>query len=247
MLRLLLWRARVPLTVLAVLVSAVVVLDALRPDPEPRSTVLVAARELEAGSVLDADDVRAVQWPERLVPSYARAGGSGGDGGAGVEGRARTAGAASGAGGAGESRTEADDDGAVTAAHVVGRTLAVAVPEGLPLVEGVLASEEWWAEAPAGSVAAPVRLPDPELASLVRVGDRVDLYGTPLEGGEAEVLARRALVLAGPGSSDIEGGGLFGTATPTASALILVAVTSAEARGIASRTATAVVSAVLVQ
>jgi len=213
-LRLWLWRARVPLTVLAALVFAVVVVHAVRPAPEPRSTVLVAATALDAGTVLEAGDVRAVQWPQRLVPASTVEGGAG---------------------------------GGADALQVVGRSLAIAVPEGLPLVDGVLASEEWWTAAPEGSVAAPVRLPDPELAGLVRAGDRVDLYGTPLEGGEAEALARRALVLAGPGRDPGGDGGLLGGAAPAASSLILVAVTSAEAKVLAAHSASAVISAVLVR
>lgn len=207
--RLLLWRARVPLTALLALVAAGVVLDALRADPEPRTTVLVSARALEAGTELAARDVRAEQWPAHLAPD--------------------------------------PPAGAEPAEAAVGRTLAVAVPAGMPLVDGVLAGEEWWVDAPAGSVAAPVRLPDAELAGLLRVGDRVDVLASGVEGGAAERVARRALVLAGSSTTEGDGGGLFGGAAPSASGLVLLAVTPAEAAELAGRGASSVLSAVLVQ
>lgn len=205
-LRLLIWRVRIPLTVLASLVAAVVVVDALRPAPEPHVTVLVAARELEAGTTLAPGDVRAVRWPAQLAPET----------------------------------TDTEEDAA-------GRTLAVAVPAGMPLAGGVLAAENWWQDAPAGSVAAPVRLADPELAALLRVGDRVDVYVSAIEGGEAEQVARSGLVLAGPSASASSGGGLLGGAAPVASGLVLLAVTSPEAATLAGHAGSGVLSAVLVR
>ncbi len=233
-----LWRARIPLTVLTGLVGAVVVVDALRPAPEPHTTVLVSARALEAGTVLDAGDVRAVRWPERLAPE-------GASGGAAAVDHARGAPEAS-AQGTSVSPGEGDGGGSEPGS-VVGRSLAVAVPAGMPLLAGVLAGEEWWGGAPPGSVAAPVRLSDAELAGLLRTGDRVDVYAASVEGGAAERLAHRALVLAGPSAAEPAAGGLFGGAATSASGLVLVAVTSGEAAGLAGHAASSVLSVVLVQ
>lgn len=218
MLRLWLWRARIPLTVLGALVGAVVVVDAVRPAPEPHTTVLVSARALDAGTVLEPGDVRAVRWPERLAPGD----GAGADGGSAGTGK-------------------------VSAADVAGRSISVAVPAGMPLVAGVLAGEEWWGDAPPGSVAAPVRLSDAELAGMLRAGDRVDVYAAAVEGGAAERLAHRALVLAGPLAAEPTTGGLFGGAAPSASGLVLVAVTSGEAAELAGRAGAGVLSVVLVR
>lgn len=208
-LRLLIWRARIPLTVLIALVGAVVVVDAVRPAPEPTVPVLVAARALDAGTELTAGDVRAARWPERLAPESPP----------------------------GRERPE----------DLAGRTLAVAVPAGMPLADGVLAAEEWWQDAPPGAVAAAVRLSDPELAGLLRVGDRVDVYAAAVDGGEAERVARRALVLAGPATSESSAGGLLGGAAPSASGLVLLAVSSSEAAVLAGHAGSGVLSAVLVQ
>ncbi|NLF06139.1 MAG: flagellar biosynthesis protein FlgA [Actinomycetales bacterium] len=209
-LRLLVWRARIPLTVLMGLVGAVVVVDAVRPAPEPHVTVLVAARALDAGTELAAGDVRAARWPERLAPDEASA------------------------------QPSRPDD-------LAGRTLAVAVPAGMPLADGVLTGEEWWEDAPPGSVAAPVRLSDAELAGLLRVGDRVDVYVAAVEGGKAERVAHAALVLAGPATAEPAAGGLFGGGTSTASGLVLLAVSSSEAAVLAGHAGSGVLSAVLVQ
>jgi len=60
---------------------------------------------------------------------------------------------------------------------------------------------------PALSV-VPVRLPDAAMASLLRVGDRIDLLATDPDGGETTVVGDHALVLALPpaGGSDENGG-----------------------------------------
>ena len=206
-LRLLLWRARVPLTALAVLASCAVVVDALRPSPEPHLDVVVASRALEAGTELETGDLRVASWPRRLAPDGAR---------------------------------DAVDS-------VRGSTLAVAVPAGMPLVAGVLADESLWADAPTGSVAAPVRLADSEVAGLLRTGDRVDVLAVAFEGGPAARLARGALVLRGPARADSAGGGLLGGMAAAPSGLVLLAVTPDEATRLAEHTATSAVVAVLVQ
>lgn len=210
--RLLLWRARVPLTVLGLLAIGALALDVLRPAPEPSASVLVAARSLEAGTELAARDVRVESWPARLVPR----------------------------------EPDGDPGEPVAVEQVVGRSLAVDVVEGMPLLGGTLANEDWWAGAPAGSVAAPVRLADPELAGLLRAGDRVDVLAASVDDGAAERVARRALVLTGTAPAPPTGG-LLGGAAPVTSGLVLVAVTPLEAEALAGRAVSGVLSAVLVQ
>lgn len=132
------------------------------------------------------------------------------------------------------------------AEEVEGRALAVGVPAGTPLVEGVLAPADLFAAAPPGTVAAPVRLADAELAGLLSTGDRVDVLAARPEGGEAERVARRALVLSGPTQAAASGGGLLGGAAPSPSGLVLLAVGPEEARALAGHAASGVLSAVLV-
>lgn len=135
----------------------------------------------------------------------------------------------------------ADDDAAVE-----GRSLAVALPAGAPLAGGVLVDDARWAQAPPGTVAAPVRLTDPELAAMLAVGDRLDVLTVPHEGGGARRVARGALLLTGP-ATDEDGGGLFGAGPAAASGLVLLAVTPAEARELAEHAATGSVTAVVVR
>lgn len=205
-LRLLVWRARVPLTVLALLVCCAVAAGALRTPPEDEVPVVVARADLEAGATLAREELRTVPWPARLVPE-------------GV---------------------------AAEPADLEGRRLAVAVPAGMPLAGGVLADDARWAGAPPGSVAAPVRLADPELAGMLGAGDRLDVLVVPHEGGAATRVARDALVLAGPPRPE-ENAGLLGGGTAAASGLVLLAVTPAEAGALAEHAVSGAVTAVLVQ
>lgn len=188
---------------IAVLACAGLALDAVRPPEEARTAVLVAARSLDAGTVLGPGDFRELAFPLALAPDDA-------------------------------------------APQVEGRALAVGVPAGTPLVEGVLASEDLVAAAPEGTVASPVRLADPELAALLGAGDRVDVLSAGIEGGTVQVLAERALVLAGPAATPSPEGGLFGGATPPRSGLVVLAVSPQEASDIAAHSASSVLSAVLV-
>lgn len=80
-----LWRTRVPLTALCLGLAAVAALDELRPPPAVTVDVLVAARDLPAGTTLTGPDVRIAHLPPEAALADARTGGS-----AGVVGR-RTA------------------------------------------------------------------------------------------------------------------------------------------------------------
>jgi Flp pilus assembly protein CpaB len=53
-----------------------------------------------------------------------------------------------------------------------------------------------------GMVATPVRLPDAAMASMLRVGDRIDLLAADPQGGPTRPLAEAALVLALPAPLD---------------------------------------------
>lgn len=144
----------------------------LRPDaptePAPAAAgtpVVVAARDLPAGTALAAADLRAVGLPPAAVPS-----------GAAREVRA-----------------------------VAGRVLGGPVRRGEPLTDARLLGPGLTAGLDAReSTAVPIRLADPDTATLVRAGDRVDVLGTPVQGepggaaagGDAVVIATGVRVLA---------------------------------------------------
>lgn len=138
---------------------------------------------------------------------------------------------------------------------VVGHSLVVRAPVGLPIVDGLLAGDRLGSAGPPGTVVAPVRLADPAVAALLRPGDRIDLLGSASTAdGEpvARQLARRALVLADPGpATEVTGGaagGLLGVGTDaTAGSLTLVAVTPAEAAALAGSVDLTSLSAVVVE
>jgi Flp pilus assembly protein CpaB len=81
---------------------------------------------------------------------------------------------------------------------VVGRVLAGAIRRGEPLTDArvVSAGLARLAGGP-GSVAVPVRLADPDVAALLRPGDRVDVVAVT-EGGQASVVVAGVPVLAVP-------------------------------------------------
>lgn len=189
-LRPVLWRYRFVLAALCLAWVVVLLVPALRPTP-PGHQVLVADRDLPAGTVLTAADLTRVELAE--APGVA---------------------------------LDQDD--------LVGRRLAVAVPEGLPLVPTLLVGAGMAAGAPPGTVVAPVRLADPALVQLLQVGDRLDLYLAPAAGGpgEAELVSSGALVLSLLGSADGPGagmGGLLGGGGGDSNGVVVVAVDGADA------------------
>jgi Flp pilus assembly protein CpaB len=111
---------------------------------------------------------------------------------------------------------------------LVGRTTAVAVPAGMPLVPQLLAGTQL--TGPPGTVVAAVRLANDALATLLAPGDRVDLLAAPAEGGAGVTLARGALVMPSPPRA--EGGGLLGSSAASRAPL-LVAVRPDEATALA--------------
>jgi Flp pilus assembly protein CpaB len=87
--------------------------------------------------------------------------------------------------------------GTVPREELLGRTLAAPVRRGEPLTDRRVVGPGLLDGYP-GLVAAPVPVPDPATAGLLRVGDRVDLLAADPRGGEATVLAEQAPVLALP-------------------------------------------------
>lgn len=128
----------------------------------------------------------------------------------------------------------APESSLTTVSDAVGRTTAVALPTGQVLSPSLVAAGDLTAMAPAGTVVAPVRLSDPDVAALLHPGDRVDLLAATGSAGSAVAgshLARRALVVAGAPAS-ASSGGLLGGGTQE-SGVTLVAVLPEEAAALA--------------
>lgn len=244
-LRVLAWRTRRPVAALCAGLAVLLAVERFRPPDPPTVEVLVAARDLAAGSAVTRADVVWRVLPVALVPpGLASVGGGSGEsdadgsggGGSGESDEDRSGGRGSGEGGSNGDQSggagrpgegvsdqggsgggatprpaigEDDADGLVT--DVLGRTLAVAVPEGLPLVPGLLIDDD--ATPPEGTVVVPVRFADTGVAAVLRPGMRVDVVAAGLhDGSEPERLARDALVLDGTGArsgagDDGSGGG----------------------------------------
>lgn len=122
----------------------------------------------------------------------------------------------------------------VSLSDVTGRTTAIAVPAGLPLVASTLDRPIGGMSVAPGLTVSAVTLTDQSFASLLSPGDRLDLFV-----GEA-LVAERALVVqtVQAGSS-----GMFGK-TPTV--VLVVATTPTQATGLATAKAHGEVFAVLV-
>ncbi|HVA60378.1 MAG TPA: SAF domain-containing protein [Mycobacteriales bacterium] len=183
--RRLLLRHRRPLAGAFAALAVAATISALRAQPPGGVTVLVAARELPAGTVLTPGDLRAEQLPAADVP----------DGAAGP------------------------------GAALFGRTLAASAPRGLPITGETLVGP---AIVPAGRVAATVHLSADGDASVLTVGDVVDLIAARADGSAARVVGAQVPVLLLP-----------------ANGILVVAVTPAEALTIAAAAAVDQISAVL--
>lgn len=118
--------------------------------------------------------------------------------------------------------TEVDPDAvpAGVSPQPVGRRLASPVRRGEPITDARLVGDGLLEGHP-GLTATPVRIPDPAVVDLLRVGDRFDLLATHPEGAGTRVVAEDAVVLAipevEPASSAIGiSGALVVIGTPTA-------------------------------
>lgn len=87
----------------------------------------------------------------------------------------------------------------------VGQVLAAPLRRGEPVTDVRLVGPELTAGQP-GLVAVPVRLPDPGMAALLDVGDRIDIVATDPQQGDASVVADDVPVLAIPAADDLAGG-----------------------------------------
>ena len=81
--------------------------------------------------------------------------------------------------------------------QVVGRVLASGLRRGEPVTDLRLVGPSLTAGHP-GMVAVPVRMPDADMAGLLRVGDHIRLLATDTQRGGTTVVAPDALVLALP-------------------------------------------------
>ncbi|OYO24520.1 Flp pilus assembly protein CpaB [Enemella dayhoffiae] len=100
---------------------------------------------------------------------------------------------------------------------VLGRVLTAPITAGTPVTElSVVAPRPRTA---GDRVLAPVRLTDPGVAALLRVGDPIDVLATPMDGA-ARVVARGARVAALPTGQS--GGGSFGASEDSRGALLLL-------------------------
>jgi Flp pilus assembly protein CpaB len=110
---------------------------------------------------------------------------------------------------------------------LVGHVLAGSVRSAEPITDARLVGPGLTAHLADGEVAAPVRLADLAIASLIRTGDRVDVLATPPDSATAEVVAASALVLAGaragPEAADDPAAGLLVIAVDAATAARLAA------------------------
>jgi pilus assembly protein CpaB len=109
--------------------------------------------------------------------------------------------------------------------ELTGRVLAAPVRAGEPVTDVRVVGPGLWSQVPEGQVAAPVRLADLAVATLLHAGDRVDvlaatgdaLGGTP----SVDVVAASALVLTAPASGSDAGPAV---GVPDDSGLLVLAV-----------------------
>lgn len=198
------WAAGWPRQLVAVLLLLTAAVLALRPGPSPAvvapappgAEVVVAARDLPAGTALAVPDLRTVAMPTAVVPA----------------GAARQPGA------------------------LLGRVIAGPVRRGEPVTDVRLVGPGLTAGLdPGTAVAVPVRLSDPQAATLVRAGDRVDVLGSPVDtrdgtpgvGADAVEVAAGVRVLAVLGGDD-----------PADGTVVVVAASPATARRLAGAAAT---------
>ena len=118
---------------------------------------------------------------------------------------------------------------------VEGRTLAAPVRAGEAVTDRRVLGAGLLAAHP-GTVAVPVRLPDPELRGLLRVGDRIDLVAASPR-GQAAVVADAVAVLALPRPT--------GETAAATGALVVVAVAEHEVLEVTRAAAAGVIGVVL--
>jgi pilus assembly protein CpaB len=117
---------------------------------------------------------------------------------------------------------------------LTGRVLAAPVRAGEPVTDVRVVGPGLWSGVPVGLVAAPVRLADLAVATLLRAGDRVDVLaaagGADGRSPAVAVVAEDALVLTAPAAA---GGADPAVVTGGDSGLLVLAVTPETAQRLA--------------
>ncbi|MCZ2830177.1 RcpC/CpaB family pilus assembly protein [Modestobacter sp. VKM Ac-2986] len=131
--------------------------------------------------------------------------------------------------------------------QLTGAVLASPVRSGEPVTDVRVVGAGLWSAVPAGQVAAPVRLADLAVSTLLRAGDRVDVLATGdvAAGGAGpavQVVATGALVLTAPAATG--GDGPAGGA-PEPDGLLVLAVPPDTAGRLAAASASATLTVTL--
>ena len=192
-------------------------LSAMSPDPAPVRSVLTLRTDVAAGAALTMGEVTDTNVPLNLVPDGAMFGPD----------------------------------------EVTGRTAAIRLPRGAILTQHALVHIDAQGSAPPGRVLVPVRLSDPEILRFLGPGSHIDLLLVPTSSEVPQdarlaptvVLARRALVLPTPAPVTPQAaGGLLGGPSPDENpAVVLVAVTPAEAQDVTASARSGYIGAVIVE
>lgn len=133
--------------------------------------------------------------------------------------------------------------------QLTGAVLASPVRSGEPVTDVRVVGAGLWSAVPAGQVAAPVRLADLAVSTLLRAGDRVDVLATGDVPGSAEgagpavqVVATGALVLTAPA---VPTDGAPAGGAPGADGLLVLAVPPDTAGRLAAAAASATLTVTL--
>jgi Flp pilus assembly protein CpaB len=202
-----LWRSRFLIAAACLGIASAAAVQALAPPSPAAREIVVPARRIEAGSVVEAADLRVVSVAAELAPSSLVA----------------------------------------SVEEVVGRTAVMPLVVGVPFSAEMVSGGEVASRAPAGTVVVPVRLGE-ATSALLTPGDRVDLVSTDALTGQADYVARRALVLPSPARASPTSSGLLGggAAVDPAAGLALLAVRPGEAAGVAIAASAGSIGAVIV-
>lgn len=115
-----------------------------------------------------------------------------------------------------------------------GRQVAGPMRQGEPITDRRVVGRSLIAGYPPGIVAAPVRIHDPDVVSLLRVGSRIDVYAARDATSPASVVVADVPVISLPRTDDEQDGGL-----------VVLAVTSTQAAALAEASASAPLSLTL--
>ncbi len=117
-------------------------------------------------------------------------------------------------------------------AAALGASVAAPMRAGEPLTDRRVLGAALIDGYPAGTVASPVRIEDADVVALLRPGDRIDLYAPTGDSGLAARIVTDAVVMMLPRADETSRGG----------ALVVLAVSQAEAAEIAEASASSMLS-----